>query len=85
MEDVATKRQEQQARYESVAQARPGITAQTDKTRLEAMRIIHSQILDYKHEHPANLRKTIEILLRLCQNVSDAPDNPKFRRVGLTY
>lgn len=79
MDDVAAKRQEQQARYESVAQARP---AQTDKMRLDAMRIINSQILDYRHEHPATLRKTIEILLKLCQNISDAPDDPKFRKVG---
>ena len=82
MDNVAAKRQEQQARYESVAQARSGITAQTDKMRLEAMRIINSQILDYRHEHPATLRKTIEILLKLCQNISDAPDDPKFRKVG---
>ena len=80
--DVAAKRQEQQARYGNVAQARPGTTAQTEKARLEAMRIIHSQILDYRHEHPANLRKTIELLLKLCQNISDAPDDPKYRKVG---
>lgn len=82
--DVATKREEQQARYESIAQARsdgpdPGTT------RLEAMKLINSRILDYKHEHPANLRKIIELLLKLCQNICDNPDEPKFRKVSTSF
>jgi len=82
--DVATKREEQQARYESIAQARsdgPG----PGTTRLEAMKLINSRILDYKHEHPANLRKIIELLLKLCQNICDNPDEPKFRKVSTSF
>ena len=79
--DVAAKRQEQQARYESQSHARsdgpdPGTI------RLEAMKLIQSRILDYKHEQLSNLRKTIELLLKLCQNICDHPDEPKYRRVG---
>jgi len=82
--DVATKREEQQARYESIAHARsdgpdPGTT------RLEAMKLINSRILDYKHEHPANLRKIIELLLKLCQNICDNPEEPKFRKVSTSF
>ena len=80
--DVHAKRQEQQARYESLAQTRSHDADGSSNTRLEAMRLIHSKIMDYKHEHPANLRKTIELLLKLCQNICDAPDDPKFRRVA---
>ena len=80
--DVHAKRQEQQARYESLAQTRSHDADGSSTTRLEAMRLIHSKIMDYKHEHPANLRKTIELLLKLCQNICDAPDDPRFRRVA---
>ena len=80
--DVHAKRQEQQARYESLAQTRSHDADGYTSTRLEAMRLIHSKIMDYKHEHPANLRKTIELLLKLCQNICDAPDDPRFRKVA---
>lgn len=80
--DVDAKRQEQQARYESLAQTRSHDADGSSSTRLEAMRLIHSKIMDYKHEHPANLRKTIELLLKLCQNICDAPDDPRFKRVA---
>ena len=79
---VAAKREEQQARYESLAHTRPDDRDQTGTTRLEAMKLINSKILDYKHEHPANLRKTIELLLKLCQNICDAPEDPRFRKVA---
>ena len=80
--DVHAKRQEQQARYESLAQTRSHDADGSSSTRLEAMRLIHSKIMDYKHEHPANLRKTIELLLKLCQNICDAPDDLRYRRVA---
>ena len=78
--DVAAKREEQQARYESLSHARsdgpdPGTT------RLEAMKLIQSKILDYKHENLSTLRKTIELLLKLCQNICENPDEPKYRKV----
>ena len=79
--DVAAKREEQQARYESLSHARsdgpdPGTI------RLEAMKLIQSKILDYRHEQLSTLRKTIELLLKLCQNICENPDQPKYRKVG---
>ena len=80
--DVAAKRQEQQARYESQSHARSDDGPDPGTTRMEAVKLIQSKILDYKHEHFANLRKTLELLLKLCQNICDHPDEPKYRKVG---
>ena len=78
--DVAAKREEQQARYERLSHA-PSDGPDPGTSRQEAMKLIHSKILDYKHEHIATLRKIVELLLKLCQNICDHPEEPKYRKV----
>ena len=52
-----------------------------DALRLQVSRLLHSQLLDYRHNSPANLKKSVSLLLRLCQNVVEHPEDEKYRKV----
>ena len=50
--------------------------------RLQVSRLLHSQLLDYRHNSPTNIKKSVSLLLRLCQNVVDHPEEEKYRKVA---
>ena len=51
-----------------------------DGLRLKASRLIHSQLLDYRHNTPANLKKSVSLLLKLCDNIVEHPLEEKYRK-----
>ena len=52
-----------------------------DAQRLKASRLIHSQLLDYKHNSPSSLKKCVGLLMKLCGNIVEHPLEEKFRKV----
>lgn len=81
--DVEATRAQQQSLYNSAISA-----SQKDDTsheiaalRVKAVRLLHSKLLDYKHNSPANLKKCIELLIRLSENIVQNPDEQKYRKV----
>jgi hypothetical protein len=53
----------------------------TDGLRLKASRLIHSQLLDYRHNSPTHLKKSVSLLLKLCDNIVEHPLEEKYRKV----
>lgn len=84
-EQRAKKLEEQQAKYSSLVNERlqsSGDTAPLSSLRTKAARLIHSSLLDYKHNSPTNLKKSVELLKRCADNVLQHPEEAKYRRVN---
>eukprot|EP00884_Botryococcus_braunii_P000213 jgi/Botrbrau1/10192/Bobra.116_1s0008.1 len=49
--------------------------------KMKLIKTMNSKLLDYKHEHPANVLQTLEVLDTLFSNIIDNPNESKFRKI----
>ncbi len=84
-EQRAKRLEEQQAKYSSLISERlqsSGDAAPFTSVKIKAARLIHSNLLDYKHNSPTNLKKSVELLKRCADNILQHPEEAKYRKVA---
>ena len=90
MDKQQARREEQQAMYSSLVNEQSrgtGDAGPRSSVRLKAARLIHSNLLDYKHNSPSNLKRSIDLLKRCSDNIVQHPEEAKYRKVlhGIVY
>ena len=57
--------------------------AQLKEHRNKLVKLLHSQMMDWKHNHPQKLEACVTTLLRMIGNILDRPEQEKFRSVSV--
>ncbi len=84
MDEQQARREEQQAKYSSLVNEQSlgtGDAGPRSSVRIKAARLIHSSLLDYKHNSPSNLKRSIDLLKRCSENILQHPEEAKYRKV----
>lgn len=84
MNEQQARREEQQAKYSSLINEQSrgtGGAGPRSSLRMKAAKLIHSNLLDYKHNSPSNLKRSIDLLKRCSDNILQHPEEAKYRKV----